>query len=555
MVAEHPRVGARALLADGAQGILDIARIADPAGLQPLDLVFDLGYLALGLGEAGAAFLAQTVDLLQQADALGQGLLQVRGQLVVTVLLGAYRVQPAVQRAEIDPVPGQQLVEVGHRLLLRAEHCLTGLAPAAAGQVRQFQPRAVLAEQLLQLAQGLDIAIALLGLLQQRRHAFLQLGMQLLLAVLQLVPGVQCRNALAPCFQLHQLMVGLIQPLAGQALLVGAGCEPRCQLLLLVLGAQILALVLTPDLGRGGILQTGTFQPQVKVVIGLLTGLLQQVYRAADAAGFLLHAMHGAQQVADAADGIAEVPGFQHLLGDKLVDRAHRLVGHEIGEGAGGILGFADRYGIAAPAQGTVEPGQIGTLAVVDFHALLAELAPQQFRQLGDRQYVAAILGLAQEVRQGQHLPGDYHQQQFLLTGLTAAAGGIQMRAHPYHCRERLAGLAPGRMEHPGDIAIGVMRAGIGAIVAAEHVGGQGTHLLAAASALGGFVLAGVVVEQVVMGGGHQRLQRIGGRGLAGAVATGEQIDRAIVQLLHRQVAPIDGNRTFQIHQGVSYSG
>src|SRR5690606_32476566 len=78
MVAEHPRVGARALLADGAQGILDIARIADPAGLQPLDLVFDLGYLALGLGEAGAAFLAQTVDLLQQADALGQGLLQVR---------------------------------------------------------------------------------------------------------------------------------------------------------------------------------------------------------------------------------------------------------------------------------------------------------------------------------------------------------------------------------------------------------------------------------------------------------------------------------------------
>src|SRR5690606_6387578 len=109
MVAEHPRVRARAPLADGAQGILDIARRGGPPGLRARALVCDPGCLGLGVGEARAAFRAGAVALLRPAGALGQGLLQARGQLVGTVLLGADRVQPAAPGAEIDPGPGQQL--------------------------------------------------------------------------------------------------------------------------------------------------------------------------------------------------------------------------------------------------------------------------------------------------------------------------------------------------------------------------------------------------------------------------------------------------------------
>src|SRR5690606_31782690 len=218
------------------------------------------------------------------------------------------------------------------------------------------------------------------------------------------------------------------------------------------------------------------------------------------------------------------------------------------GEGAGSILCLADGHRIALAAQRAIQAGQVGTLAVIGFHPLLAELLAQQIGQFGERNDMAAVVAVPYEVTERQHFTGYDHQQQFILTRLAAATGSIQMGAHADHRGERLGGFALGRMEHAGDVTVGGPGPGKGAIVTTQDIGGEGTYLLAAAPALGGFVLPGVVVEQVVVGGGHQCLQGIGGGGLAGAVAAGVQSDRAVFHFLDRQVAPVGSNRAFQIH-------
>src|SRR5690606_21216023 len=101
---------------------------------------------------------------------------------------------------------------------------------------------------------------------------------------------------------------------------------------------------------------------------------------------------------------------------------------------------------------------------------------------------------------------------------------------------------------NPGDIAVTVPGAGEGTVVATEHIGGKGAHLFAAAAPLGGFVLAGVVGEQVVVGRSHQGLQGVGGGGFARAVAAGKQVHRAELQLFRGQVTPVDGDGAFQVH-------
>src|SRR5690606_34580564 len=98
------------------------------------------------------------------------------------------------------------------------------------------------------------------------------------------------------------------------------------------------------------------------------------------------------------------------------------------------------------------------------------------------------------------------------------------------------------------DIAIGGVGTGIAAIVAAEHIGGEGTSLLAAASALSGFFLPRVEGEQGVVGGGHNGLDGIRRRGLAGAVAPGEQVDGAELEFPMGYVAPVYVDEFFEEH-------
>ena len=271
----------------------------------------------------------------------------------------------------------------------------------------------------------------------------------------------------------------------------------------------------------------------------------EQVHVLLQLFGFFGHAVDGAHEVADAAQGVAHVVGFEHFAGDKLVDGLHRFVGHETGEGAGGVLGFLLGDGIAFAAQGTVQARQVLAFLVVGFHVFFAELLAQLVGDLGDRHrgFFAAVF--AYEVGQVEHFAGDDHQQQFLLPGLAGAAGLVQVGAHADDGGEGFGGFALGGVEDPGDVAVAVIRAGVGAVVTAEHIGGQGAYLFAAAAALGGFVLPRVVVEQVVVGGGHQGLQGVGGGGLAGAVAAGEQVHRAVFQFAGGQVAPVDGDGAF----------
>src|SRR5690606_4651465 len=98
------------------------------------------------------------------------------------------------------------------------------------------------------------------------------------------------------------------------------------------------------------------------------------------------------------------------------------------------------------------------------------------------------------------------------------------------------------------DIGIGGVGTVIAAIVAAEHIGGEGTSLLAATSALSGFFLTGVGGEQGVVGGGHNGLEGVRRRGLAGAVAPGEQVDGAELEFPMGDVAPVYVDEFFEEH-------
>src|SRR5690606_12051281 len=78
--------------------------------------------------------------------------------------------------------------------------------------------------------------------------------------------------------------------------------------------------------------------------------------------------------------------------------------------------------------------------------------------------------------------------------------------------------------------------------------GGEGTSLLAAPSALSGFFLPRVEGEQGVVGGGHDGLNGIRRRGLAGAVAPGEQVNGAELKLPVGDVAPVYVDEFFEEH-------
>ena len=301
-------------------------------------------------------------------------------------------------------------------------------------------------------------------------------------------------------------------------------------------------------LGGGAIGRRSALQPAFQVVLRLVAGLPQQLDAGAQLPGFLFHAVHGAQQVANAANRVAQVACFQHFARDELVDGIHRLVGHETGESARGVGTLALGYRVALAAQRPEQPRQVGALAFVGLHRLLAELLAQQVGQFGDRHGVATIRVFTHEVGQSEHLPGHDHHQQLVLPRLRLDAGAIQVGAHADDCGKRLRRFAPGGMEDAGDIAVAIVWPGEGAVVATQHVGGEGAHLLAAAAALGGFILPRVVGEQVVVGRGHQRLQGIGGGGLARAVAAGKQVYRAEFQFFRGQVAPVHGNGVFQVH-------
>ena len=80
-----------------------------------------------------------------------------------------------VQRGQVDPVAGQQLVQVGDRFALGGQHRSAGVAPAAAGQLRNRLAQAVLRQQSTGGLQRDQVAVALMGLGQQAGHRVAQL--------------------------------------------------------------------------------------------------------------------------------------------------------------------------------------------------------------------------------------------------------------------------------------------------------------------------------------------------------------------------------------------
>ena len=164
------------------------------------------------------------------------------------------------------------MVQVGDRFALGSQHSSAGVAPAAAGQLRNRLAQAVLRQQGAGGLQGDQVTVALMGLGQQAGHGVAQLVAQLALALFELILVLQRRNALTAGFQLHQLVVRLAEALGGQALVFLQGFELAGELLLFLLGGQIALLVVLPGLRSGGVFQPGALQPAVQILGGLAGG-------------------------------------------------------------------------------------------------------------------------------------------------------------------------------------------------------------------------------------------------------------------------------------------
>ncbi len=138
VIAEHSGVGLWALLANGLQGRIDILGVTDPLGFEPGDVLLDLALLAVNAFQGLLAFGHQAVEPQCQRGLFitaeqAAGRMQLLGQTVVQLLLGAYPVETVFQRRQIDPVPGQQLVEIGQLIAVAGQQLDAVVTPVAAG--------------------------------------------------------------------------------------------------------------------------------------------------------------------------------------------------------------------------------------------------------------------------------------------------------------------------------------------------------------------------------------------------------------------------------------
>ena len=150
MVAKHPRVGLGALLADRRQRLVHVPGVADPVRLQGLDLLLDTLLFLLDAAQLPFAVGDQPVQALGQRVCFplplgfADGVQDIR-QCIVQGLFLAAQVQSGLQRAQVDPVTRQQLVEVGQRPVGAGQQLFRRVAPTASGQFGQQQLQTVAA--------------------------------------------------------------------------------------------------------------------------------------------------------------------------------------------------------------------------------------------------------------------------------------------------------------------------------------------------------------------------------------------------------------------------
>lgn len=138
---------------------------------------------------------------------------------------------------------------------------------------------------------------------------------------------------------------------------------------------------------------------------------------------------------------------------------------------------------------------------------------------------------------------------QRLLTRNGMVTRGVEPGADADHGGKGFGALPTGGVEERRQVAIGGIQAGVAAVITTEDIRGEGSHPLAPPSPLGGLILAGVVLKEVLVGGGHHRLHRISGGGLTRAVAAGEEVYRTEVELQAGDIAPVDEEEAFKKHR------
>ena len=147
------------------------------------------------------------------------------------------------------------------------------------------------------------------------------------------------------------------------------------------------------------------------------------------------------------------------------------------------------------------------------------------------------------------------HNQQYQLFGhgLTAAAGAIHTSCRSNQRSKFFALLLTfAGFEHRGDITMCAIRPCKQIVFRASNIRPQRTFGFAAARILRAFILPGIVVEDVLVGRRHHRLQRIQHGGFARAGRARQQGHVAHRIFIRAQCAPVHQDQFFQLHSATS---
>ena len=225
---------------------------------------------------------------------------------------------------------------------------------------------------------GLQVAVQRVVLHQQLARHGCEAVVLLFPLLFQLVFLLQRANAHSLRFQLHALVVCLLQTLFRQRGVVVIFLQPALKIALLIFGFEVFALALQVVVLGQGKVERVQLNPLLDVSIGMLSGFFQYAEGLYQARGVAFHRMDRLELPGDGTDRFAKILFFQDLVGDEITDAAHRFVGHETGKGPRRRGGFLFGNAVLLAAQGGVEATQVGFLGVVFVYLAFAELADQQ---------------------------------------------------------------------------------------------------------------------------------------------------------------------------------
>ena len=200
---------------------------------------------------------------------------------------------------------------------------------------------------------------------------------------------------------------------------------------------------------------------------------------------------------------------LQNLGFNQFIHAAYGFVYDGLAPGLGRKLGF-DKGNRLLPAKAAIKLAQILAFCIAEAGDIVVFGLEMAFDFFDCDHFQIVIDGALHQIAQLQANTINNQQYQALGHGLPAATGTIyascggNQRGEFFTLFFTFAGL-----EHGRDIAVCAIRAGKQVVFCAGDIRPQGTFGFTAARILGDFILAGVVVENILVGRSHHGLQSI----------------------------------------------